>query len=95
MKSAKQCMNSNPCEVTVHTQRKKRKKRKTWKVKRSFNLNPNALKKRTLWFSYDGKKKTYPLKYYASICRVILNITIFMTSHSLIRLKNSFPKEKP
>ena len=39
-------MNSNPCEVTVHTQREKKKekkKRKTWKVKRSFNLNPNAL----------------------------------------------------
>ena len=28
MNSAKQCMNSNPCEVTVHTQRKKEKKEK-------------------------------------------------------------------
>ena len=27
MNSAKQCMNSNPSEVTVHTQRKKRKKK--------------------------------------------------------------------
>ena len=40
MNSDKQCVNSDPCEVTIHAQKKKKKK--MWKEKRSINLNPNT-----------------------------------------------------
>ena len=43
--SDKQYMNSEPCEVTVHAQKKKeksKKKGKTWNWKRNIHLNPNT-----------------------------------------------------
>ena len=38
MNSDKQCVNSGPCEVTVHTQKKKKKRKKRKKEKKKENV---------------------------------------------------------
>ena len=77
-------MNSNPCEVTVHTQRgkkrKEKKRRKTWKGKCSINLYPNT---HLIYFSKKNCTFTVHVTFFQSFDVYFFNFSyiIFSLSH--------------
>ena len=79
-------MNSNPCEVTVHTQREKKRKekkrRKTWKGKCSINLYPNT---HLIYFSKKNCTFTVHVTFFQSFDVLLFNFSyiIFPSSHLL------------